>query len=337
MLTDRVRALYGFSPDLEPFAGLTAEEQVAKLRSWGVDAIFGGYRDAAFVRAAHAAGLRVYAEFGCFVGQKWWEQVPASRPITDTGEPLPPFEWYYGVNPANQTVRARLLKALERLLAGYELDGVWLDFIRWPCRWESPTPRLVHTSFDTDTVTRFARDVGISLPVGDASAVARVILERHRQTWTEWRCAQITSWVAQARRVLERVRPGTTLGMFGVPWRRDDHSGAILTVVAQDLAALGEHVDVISPMVYHVMCGQPPEWIEQVSAEVHALSGKPVWPIIQAVDEPIPMPDQDYRAALETVMRSSVAAGVIVFHMRGVLSGGRLTLTGEAFQAMEGA
>lgn len=328
------RALYGFASDLEPFAGLTATDQAAMLRSWGVDAVFGGYRDADFCQAAHAAGMRVYAEFGCFVGQKWWDQVPSSRPITETGEPLPPFEWYHGVNPANPVVRAGLLAALEELLTAHQVDGVWLDFIRWPCKWESPTPHLVHTSFDPDTVARFAADIGLELPTGDAATVARAILERHGRAWSEWRCKQVTSWVAEARRVLKRIRPDATLGLFGVPWRRADYDGAILTVVGQDFAALGEHVDVFSPMVYHVMCGQPPEWIDKVSAEVRALSGRPVWPIVQAVDEPKPMSAQDYRAALTVATRSAATEGVIVFHLRGVLSGGRLTLTQEIFRSI---
>ena len=46
----------------------------------------------------------------------------------------------------------------------HALDGVWLDFIRWPCHWEVPEPALPRTSFDAATVARFARDAGIDLP-----------------------------------------------------------------------------------------------------------------------------------------------------------------------------
>ena len=79
-----VRSLYGFDPALPPFAGKTAEEQVAILRAWGNSAVFGGYRDGAFVDAAHRAGMPVYAEYGCFTGRRWWQEVPECRPITAT-------------------------------------------------------------------------------------------------------------------------------------------------------------------------------------------------------------------------------------------------------------
>jgi hypothetical protein len=54
-----------------------------------------------------------------------------------------------------------------------------------------------------------------------------------------------------------------------------------LSIIGQDYRALGRYVDVFSLMAYHRMCGYPVEWTGDVVAEVRALSGKPVWPIIQ--------------------------------------------------------
>ena len=162
----KTKALYGFSSDLPPFAGKGAAEQIAWLRGVGCTAIFGGYEDPDFVAAAHAAGMSVYAEFGCFVGRQWWEQMPESRPITADGAPLEPEGWYCGVNPAIPDVRQERLAALESLLIEHELDGVWLDFIRWPCHWEVPEPTLPRTSFDPFTLAAFCRDTGINMPCG---------------------------------------------------------------------------------------------------------------------------------------------------------------------------
>ena len=134
----KTKALYGFSPELEPFINKTPAEQVAHLQSWGNTAIFGGYEDPDFVAAAHAAGMMLYAEIGLFVHEKWWKENPASRPIRHDGQALEPEEWYYGVNPSTPVVRHRLLEELEKLLTGHVLDGVWLDFIRWPCHWGEP-------------------------------------------------------------------------------------------------------------------------------------------------------------------------------------------------------
>ena len=327
----KVKSLYGFSPQLEPFVGKTPDEQVSILRRWGNTAVFGGYRTSEFMDAAHRAGIRVYAEFGCFVGECWWKEVPASRPITDQGKPLDNDDRYYGVNPTTPQVRQERLKALQQLLTDYEIDGVWLDFIRWPCHWEVHNPYLARTSFDSDTLGRFRRDTGIEFPAGDIPTIARIVLRRYPAEWTAWRCQQITSWVAEAKAVLNRVRPDAILGLFGVPWRLADRDGAILSVVGQDYRALGQYVDVFSPMVYHLMCGYDTGWIDQVTKEVHALSGKPIWPIIQSVDMPTPLSAEEYAQALDVALRSPASDGVLVFTMKGALDEAKLAVTRERF------
>jgi hypothetical protein len=335
----KTRSLYGFSADLPPFVDRTAEEQVAVLQSWGNTALFGGYRDPVFVDAVHRAGMRVYAEYGCFVGERWWKDVPESRPVTDEGKPLEADGWYYGVNPSVPRVRQ---ERLEGLLTSYDIDGVWLDFIRWPCHWEVPQPYLPRTSFDAGTVGRFARDTGIDV-AGDVDAridlsgddpvhAASTVSGQHADAWADWRCEQITSWVAAAKALIRRVRPGVILGLFGVPWRTSDHGGAIRTIIGQDYRALGARgVDVFSPMVYHRMCGHAPDWIGEVVQEIRDTSGKPVWPIIQSVDEPGPLPADEYARALEIALAHPASDGVLVFTMKGALAEDKLQATRAAF------
>ena len=327
----KAKALYGFSSELAPFAGRTPEEQVAILRSWGCTVVFGGYRDPAFVAAAHAADMPVYAEYGCFVGERWWNKVPQSRPITAQGAPLEPEEGYYGVNPSVPEVRQGALQGLRELVAGYGVDGVWLDFIRWPCHWEVPEPCLPQTSFDPATVRRFCQEAQIDPPTGAVPDVADTILTRHASAWVDWRCDQIISWVRQARAAVDEIRPGLTLGLFGVPWRRADSDGALLTVIGQDYEALGAYVDVFSPMVYHRMCGFAPEWIGDVTQEIARLSGKPVWPIIQSVDHPDPLPAAEYGRALKIALRHPASDGALVFTLKGALQEKKLAVTKEVF------
>lgn len=327
----KIKSLYGFSGELEPFAGKTPAAQVDLLRVWGNTVIFGGYQDAALVEAAHAVGMKVYAEFGCFAGKEWWERVPSGRPLTAEGNSLEPEGWYYGVNPAVPQVRQERLAALEKLLTDYELDGVWLDFIRWPCHWEVPHPYLPRTSFDALTLARFAQDAGIDVPVNDPVAASKKLLNQHDAEWTAWRCAQIASWVTQARQVLKRVRSTAILGLFGVPWRLSDYDGAILNVIGQDYRALGQSVDVFSPMVYHKMCHRSVDWIAQVTQEIHSLAGKPVWPIIQSVDEPAPLSAAEYDQALRVALDCSASDGVLVFTLKGALDEAKLQVTRARF------
>lgn len=327
----KTASLYGFSPELPPFAGQSPAGQVALLRSWGNTVIFGGYQNLAFVEAAHVAGLKVFAEFGCFVGREWWERLPESRPITAQGQCLEPEGWYYGVNPSVPEVRQERLDAMERLLTDYDLDGVWLDFIRWPCHWEVLQPYLPQTSFDAGTLTCFAADTGIDVPVNDPIAASARLLGPHVSAWSGWRCQQITAWVAEARSRLDRIRPGLTLGLFGVPWQLSDYDGAILNVIGQDYAVLGRYIDVFSPMVYHKMCNFTVDWIGRVTEEIHRLSNKPVWPIIQSVEEPAPLSADEFAQALDVALNCPASDGVLVFTLQGALQPDKLAVTQKYF------
>jgi hypothetical protein len=327
----KTKALYGFDPELEPFSGTQPAAQADLLRAWGCTAVFGGYEDPQFVQAAHAAGLKVYAEFACFVHKAWWDAFPDSRPVEHSGQPLEPEGWYYGVNPSHPAARKELFSRLEVLLSRHEIDGVWLDFIRWPCRWEGAKPYLPRTSFDPGTLQRFWNDTGLPVKCDDAVTAAEQLRTRYRGTWARWRCQQITDWVAQARKIVRRTRPDALLGLFGVPWRRSDLSGAILRVIGQDFAALASYVDIFSPMVYHAMCDQSTAWITDVTSHVQGLTERPVWPIIQAVDHPRPLTAEEYAAALDAALAHPASDGVVVFTLKGVLQSGRLSVTVDRF------
>jgi len=144
---------------------------------------------------------------------------------------------------------------------------------------------------------------------------------------------------ADPKAVLKHLRPDAILGLFGVPWRPADHDGAILKIVGQDYNALGEHVDVFSPMVYHMMCGRPLSWIGEVVEEVHNvveevhnLTGKPVWPIIQSVDQPsAPLSAEEYGQALDIALSGPASEGVLVFQMESALDEAKLEVTKSRF------
>lgn len=314
-----MKALYGYSEQLAPFQDKSVQDQVAILRSWGVDAVFGGYENAAFADAMHDAGLNVFAEFNCFSGKHWWETVPESRPVLRDGSPMEPDGWYHGVNPTVPEIHEDRLNALEHLIQGHEIDGVWLDFIRWPCHWEVAQPKLARTGFDAGTRRRFTQDTGVK------------DIDSHQEQWTDWRCQQITDWVAQARVVVDQSNSRPKLGLFGVPWLPDDYHGAIRTIIGQDYPALSQYIDVFSPMTYHRMCNRDVDWIGRVIQGIHAQTGKPVCPIIQSVDEPAPLPAEEYGRALELALSHADSDGVIVFTLEGILPDDKLARTKRLF------
>ena len=136
----------------------------------------------------------------------------------------------------------------------------------------------------------------------------------------KFKCDTITGFVGEIKAAMRAQNPTAILGIFNVPWRPTDFHGAITDILAQDLRSLAAYVDVFSPMVYHLMCGHPPGWIGEVVEEVSALSGKPVWPIVQSVDHPAPLPAGEYAQALEVALGATSSGGVIVFTLEGVLT-----------------
>ena len=312
-----VKALYGFSPKEASFRSKIPDEMAETLEQWGITAVFGGYKDSSLAAVLHSRGIRVFAEVALFVGRGHWKRYPQSRPILSTGEPMPHEGWYYGVNPVIPQIRSHNLKKIRGMIERFPVDGIWLDFIRWPCRWEKPSPQLLQTSFDPFTLESFQRDTGIRIPP-EFEAIAdqaRWILRYHREDWTEWKCQQIIEFVRQVRDIVKRAPRRILLGLFSVPWRSTDFDGAIRQIIAQDYRGLSAHVDVFSPMAYHKLCGRDVPWIAQVTNWVRKETGKPVWPIIQAVDEPEPLKPQEFRRVLRTALMASGSEGVIVFNL----------------------
>lgn len=328
-----VKAIYGFSPKHQACTGKTPQEIAQEFAEWGVTAVFGGYEDPALVAALHEQGIKVFAEVTLFVGKRYWKRYPHSRPITGTGKPLAPDGWYYGVNPIIPEIREHNLARIRTLIEQYPLDGVWLDFCRWPCRWERPKPKLIQTSFDPLTLAVFQRDEGITIPshLHTIPEKARWIKRHHQTTWTAWKCRQITEFVTQVRTIIDQAPRKVLLGLFGVPWQRSDFDGAIRSVIGQDYQALAASVDCFSPMVYHKLCARDIDWIAETTTWVGKETGRPVWPIVQAMDEPETVTPQELRQALETALSAPRSHGVIIFNLQA-LNPEKLKVVQEVFR-----
>ena len=83
------------------------------------------------------------------MGETWWEEYPDSVPVGVDGKHLAREEWYVPVCPNHPHVRSRHLDDMATLLdsVGDEIDALWLDFIRFPVRWEGADPKLPQACF----------------------------------------------------------------------------------------------------------------------------------------------------------------------------------------------
>lgn len=322
-------SVYGLAPGLPALVDMGPDEIGRRLYQAGIGGVFLKHHDAVWCEALKTAGLKVYGSHTVFLDRdNLWQKIAGSRPITISGEPAPVEDWYRPLLPTSKSVRELRLAQLSDLLTDLPLDGLWLDFIRWPARWESGEPKLYHTSFDPMTLAQFQAETGIALPAicTEAAAAAEWIQANAVADWVAWRCAQIASFVDEARTVLEQHRPNALLGLFTVPWTGlplDNLSfdQAHTRIVGQDPALLGPRVDVLSPMVYHRLCGRGIDWPAQVTATLRSQVDCDVWPVIEALAEDTAFTAEEFGRVAQS---ASVAGtgGLIVFNLAGLLADG---------------
>jgi uncharacterized lipoprotein YddW (UPF0748 family) len=138
------------------------------------------------------------------------------------------------LDPAHPANRAEMLAALREVAVRQPIDGLHLDYVRYPegALYGSTTRKDFEKSLG-QSVSRWPADV---LPGG-----------RHRETFEIWRCEVITSFVREVRRMLRQTRPTARLSAAvfgGYPACRKSVGQDWMPWLSQDL------VDFVVPMNY---------------------------------------------------------------------------------------
>lgn len=289
------------------------------LRDYNINAVFIGHSslEKGIIDRIHDEGSKVFSEIGIFVGKDVVEKYPELAPIGIDGNPLSPIKWYMGINPAIDWYREKKLSEIESVLNSYDIDGLWLDFIRYPCHWEVPNPKLEQSSFDKVSIQKFEEYIGTKVEGETIQDKARWILDSRLDDWTRWKCLQITLFCKSVKDIISKIKPDIYLGMFSVPWREDYLDDAIHKIIAQDFESLSLYIDVFSPMVYHLMCGFDTSWITDYSLYLKNKVKKMVIPIVQAVDEPKRV---DNLREIITNVLSTELDGIILFTTQAVFT-----------------
>lgn len=325
-----IKALYGFSKELEPFKGKDAEEIAYILSSWGINAVFGGYKDKQMLEALRKYGIKTYVSVRIFHNGRFWHKYPQSRPIDVHGNPIEKEEWYTPLTPSNHEVRMERLAEIEKLVSSYDVDGVWLDFTYWPCLWERPKPKLYQTSFDSVSIKKFEKETGVAIPLKFITITekAKWILNNHKNKWIRWKCEQITSFVREAKEIVKER--GKLLGLFVVPFLPEDYENAIEEIIGQDYKALSRYVDIFSPMVYHLMCDKEVVWIKKVIEYIYNTTNRSVLPIVQGCSEPKELSEEEFKQAIWLSLSAEGSKGVIIFSLKHVVTENKIDAMREA-------
>jgi hypothetical protein len=325
-----------------------ANSNLAHLRSCGVNAIMAesdSYELPA-LDAVHKAGLRFFAGVACFSDHgsnfRSLRKRPELWPVLENGQRRPQMEWYVGMSPTDRSHQEEAYLAIKSVARSYPVDGIFLDFARWPLHWEielrPERGRPLDSSFDAATLEMFEEATG-ALPrdLDTTSARAAWIHRSRSAEWVEFKCKVVTDFVSKARRALKEEKADAQLGIYVVP----DVNGLTEPFTGQRIKDLAPLVDWIAPMLYHNILLQPAPWIASTLAPVVKVAGKKTLPVLQADsnrdpdvggDWGPPMSDDDWSEALSQVAARSDIGGLIIFPGMALI-GGR----GASLRAMVGA
>jgi len=104
-------------------------------------------------------------------------------------------KFYVSLNPCLPEVREYLVKVFADLVRRYPIDGLHLDYIRFPL---DKSPKANDYPHDRTTLKLYRSATG-KRPGDDMGA------------WARWRTQQVTQLVSDIRQMVQRIRPGIRL------------------------------------------------------------------------------------------------------------------------------
>jgi uncharacterized lipoprotein YddW (UPF0748 family) len=172
-------------------------------------------------------------------------------------------------SPLQPEAAAYTERVITNLARRYDLDGVHLDYARYPTQ-QFDYSRFAVAEFRADIRPRIAPELRRAL---DAEAEADLFAypDRFPAEWKAFRRARLTALVARIRQGVRAVRPAAllTAAVFADPQDAFDER-------LQDWRGwLGSRlVDAVAPMAY---TQEPARFVEQIAAARDIVGGQAIW------------------------------------------------------------
>lgn len=112
-----------------------------------------------------------------------------------------PFGWYQSVNPCYPEVRRYLVNVFQEIVAKYPVDGLHMDYVRFPNEWNDSYPQGA-------SVPDYPRDPRTLALYRRAT---KMHPDQSKQRWDDWRTQQLTQLVRDVRSMMTRVKPSAWL------------------------------------------------------------------------------------------------------------------------------
>ncbi|USR92902.1 family 10 glycosylhydrolase [Phormidium yuhuli AB48] len=143
------------------------------------------------------------------------------------------------LDPANLEARWYLIRIIDEIILNYDVDGVQLDYIRYP--FQDPSAERSY-GYGEAGRSRFKDMTGV-----DPTTISPRQVELW-QRWTDFRVSQVTEFVGEVHQLLQRRNPELILSAAVFPQSRHDR----IHKIQQDWETWIEQgiIDVIVPMTY---------------------------------------------------------------------------------------
>jgi len=297
-------------------------ELFEEWRTLGINTVFaseeltssGGFR-----ALAKKNNTDLFIIFPVFFAPEELAEDPGLWAMTADGERAKE-DWVEFACPSRADFRNRRIEEARAIVKRLRPDGLSIDFIRYFVFWEMVGPdrdpaTLPDTCYCVHCLQAFATSLGVpalSIPPQPRRAAAWIEANAAEQ-WIDYKKQTITSMAAEISDAVRDIDPDILINLHIVPWRRDDYKGAIEHVAGQDVAALSEIGDFVSPMAYSFMLRRPPEWVASVVQDLAYVADCPVLPSIQvapAYREGEVFSGAEFEAALRAALEPP-SAGVV--------------------------
>jgi len=194
-------------------------------------------------RALHQAGIKVHAWLPVLLNPAVAQLHPEWAMVADNTSIS--TEW---LSPFNPEVKFLINKTIETLLTKYELDGIHLDYIRYPG---------LGFDYSESAVDSFiAEQTGTKIEKAD-------LLSKHYMAWVNWRSHGITQLVKSIDGTIDLFSnqkielSAALIANAAIEYRSQEKFG-------QNYSDLAHYLDLVIPMAYFKGERRPVEWISQV-------------------------------------------------------------------------
>lgn len=173
------------------------------------------------------------------------------------------------LSPSHPGFRRYLLETIEALVTRYPVDGLHLDYLRYPD---------ISHDFSETTLAAFRDATGIR----DASKQSLVAGD-HYLSWMTWRNGRITAQTAAIHDLVRDLRgadfelSAALIDEAAVSFRAGDTFG-------QDYSRLAQYLDIVSPMAYFTQDNEPAQSVSRtvwatryMVGNTTVLTGLPAW------------------------------------------------------------